>query len=227
MWKSGWNLDKEWVKRNEKWLILLVLGLAILILYAPFGKKTNETGVWQSGERWEESGIGMNPGNIQIRSTEASGSEESDSDIETGLTTSTSKQDSSRLYELRLEQRIRDVLKNVDGVGEVDVMLTLFSSSEKVLRVDKERSRAAISETDSSGGTRQQADESLRESTVLAGSSGSGEPVVEKELAPEISGIVISAQGGGNASVQKEISEAMQALFGLPAHKIKVLKRVE
>lgn len=28
MWKSGWNLDKEWVKRNEKWLILLVLGLA-------------------------------------------------------------------------------------------------------------------------------------------------------------------------------------------------------
>lgn len=227
MWKSGWNLDKEWVKRNEKWLILLVLGLAILILYAPFGKKTSETGVWQPGERWAESEIGMNPGNIQIRSTEASGSEESDSDIETGLTTSTSKQDSSRLYELRLEQRIRDVLKNVDGVGEVDVMLTLFSSSEKVLRVDKERSRAATSETDSSGGTRQQADESLRESTVLAGSSGSGEPVVEKELAPEISGIVISAQGGGNASVQKEISEAMQALFGLPAHKIKVLKRVE
>ena len=62
MWKSGWNLDKEWVKRNEKWLILLVLGLAILILYAPFGKKTNETGVWQSGERWADSGIGMNPG---------------------------------------------------------------------------------------------------------------------------------------------------------------------
>lgn len=50
MWKSGWNLDREWVKRNEKWLILLVLGLAILILYAPFGKKTSETGVWQSGE---------------------------------------------------------------------------------------------------------------------------------------------------------------------------------
>ena len=23
MWKSGWNLDREWVKRNEKWLILL------------------------------------------------------------------------------------------------------------------------------------------------------------------------------------------------------------
>ena len=226
MWKSGWNLDREWVKRNEKWLILLVLGLAILILYAPFGKKTSETGVWQSGERWAESGTGTNSGNRAGQDKNGS-SEESDSDVETGLPGTASRQDTNRLYELRLGQRIRDVLKKVDGVGEVDVMLTLFSSSEKVLRVDKERSRASTSETDSSGGTRQQADESLRESTVLAGSSGSGEPVVEKELAPEISGIVISAQGGGNASVQKEISEAMQALFGLPAHKIKVLKRVE
>ena len=38
---------------------------------------------------------------------------------------------------------------------------------------------------------------------------------------------VISADGGGNASVRAEISEAMEALFGLPAHKIKVLKRVK
>ena len=174
----------------------------------------------------QESGTGTNSGNRAGQDKNGS-SEESGSDVETGLSGTASRQDTNRLYELRLEQRIRDVLKKVDGVGEVDVMLTLFSSSEKVLRVDKERSRSTTSETDSSGGTRQQADESLRESTVLAGSSGSGEPVVEKELAPEISGIVISAQGGGNASVQKEISEAMQALFGLPAHKIKVLKRVE
>ena len=179
MWKSGWNLDKEWVKRNEKWLILLVLGLAILILYAPFGKKTSETGVLRSGERWAESETETNSGHRAGQDKNGS-SEESGSDVETGLPSTASKQDTNRLYELRLEQRIRDVLKKVDGVGEVDVMLTLFSSSEKVLRVDKERSRATTSETDSSGGTRQQADESLRESTVLAGSSGSGEPVVEK-----------------------------------------------
>ena len=84
MWKSGWNLDREWVKRNEKWLILLVLGLAILILYAPFGKKTIETGVWQSGERWAESGTGTNAGNRAGQDKNGS-SEESDSDVETGL----------------------------------------------------------------------------------------------------------------------------------------------
>ena len=56
---------------------------------------------------------------------------------------------------------------------------------------------------------------------------GDGGPLVEKELKPELSGIVISAQGGGSAKVQAEISAAMEALFGLPAHKIKVLKRVD
>ena len=57
--------------------------------------------------------------------------------------------------------------------------------------------------------------------------NGETGPIVEKELRPELSGIVISAQGGGNPTVQAEISAAMEALFGLPAHKIKVLKRVE
>ena len=108
MWKSGWNLDREWVKRNEKWLILLVLGLAILILYAPFGKKTSETGVWQSGERWAESGTGTNSGNRAGQDKNGS-SEESGSDVETGLPGTASRQDTNRLYELRLEQRIRDV----------------------------------------------------------------------------------------------------------------------
>ena len=61
---------------------------------------------------------------------------------------------------------------------------------------------------------------------MTAGATGSQEPVIEKELQPQIEGIIISAQGGGSPQVKAEISEAMEALFGLPAHKIKVLKRV-
>ena len=63
---------------------------------------------------------------------------------------------------------------------------------------------------------------------LSGGGSGQGSvPFVEKELRPEISGIVISATGGGSPTVKAEISAAMEALFGLPPHKIKVLKRVE
>ena len=40
-------------------------------------------------------------------------------------------------YEAQMENRSRNILKSVDGVGKVDVMVVLKSSSEKVLRVDR------------------------------------------------------------------------------------------
>ena len=48
---------------------------------------------------------------------------------------------------------------------------------------------------------------------------------VLKELAPEIEGILVLADGADRATVKAEIVDAVQALFPLPAHKIKVLKR--
>ena len=126
-----------------------------------------------------------------------------------------------------IRDSVKDILKNVDGVGEVDVMLTLKSSKEKVLHVDRDRSRSTTEEKDSAGGTRKSQTEEMKESSLTTGTSGTQEPVIEKELQPEIEGIIISARGGGSAQVKAEISEAMEALFGLPAHKIKVLKRVE
>ncbi len=50
---------------------------------------------------------------------------------------------------------------------------------------------------------------------------------MEKELRPEIGGVVVSASGGGSPAIQAEISAAVEALFDVPSHKIKVLKRAE
>lgn len=129
-------------------------------------------------------------------------------------------------YEKGLEERIEYILRSVEGVGKVDVMVVLKSSSEKILHTDRQENISSTKETDSSGGSRQIESSQTGENIVLSGGSGQ-EPIVEKELSPEISGIVISAQGGGDPIVKNEISQAMEALFGLPVHKIKVLKRVE
>ena len=37
-------------------------------------------------------------------------------------------------------------------------------------------------------------------------------------------GITVAAQGGGSALVQKNISDVLEALFHVEAHKIKVVK---
>lgn len=96
--------------------------------------------------------------------------------------------------------------------------------------------------------TSYEAELEARVSDILAGVDGVGEVEVmvvlkkteekevfysisgnaaESEIYPEVTGIIISADGGGNTLVKTEISEAMEALFGLPAHKIKILKRVK
>ena len=39
-------------------------------------------------------------------------------------------------YEREMEERVREILRGVSGVGEVDVMIVLKSSAEKVIQVD-------------------------------------------------------------------------------------------
>ena len=125
------------------------------------------------------------------------------------------------------ERGVEDFLKTVDGVGEADVMITVKSSEEKVFRVDRSVSDSSTEETDSAGGSRRVSSGSQEENTVLTGSGGGESPIVEKELMPEIEGVAVSADGGGDARIQAEISAALEALFHVPQHKIRVLKRVE
>lgn len=190
---------------REKWLLFLLAGVFLMLLSFP-GEEKKEV-----KERPAESG------------KQAAGTEEH------GLASwNISGPLSSPSYEERLEKRIRELLRSVEGVGQVDVMVVLKSTGQKVLRVDRSGSSTVTKETDSAGGSREITESQSEENTVLPQSGGgSNEPVVEKELCPEISGIVISADGGGSPEVCSEISQAMEALLGLPAHKIKVLKRVE
>lgn len=135
-------------------------------------------------------------------------------------------------YEAFLENRVKEMLAKVEGVGEVDVLIVLKSSEQKVYQTDGRTSHSATREQDSAGGARDITQQEEESSTVLIqgngkDAGGSTGPLLEKELRPEISGIVISAQGGGIPAVKAEITDAMAALFDLPAHKIKVLKRAE
>lgn len=207
-----WQL-KSW-KGKDKWLFLAGIGAILCILAFPAerlaGKNEDQTeALLDSGK----SSLGINSSEIDH------------SGIRTPASAAASEAEDS--YEKQLETRVKEILKHVDGVGEVDVMIVLKSSAEKVIHVDEDEVRSVTEETDSSGVGRKTENQELSRGTVMMSSGGSSEPVIQKELKPELSGIIISAAGGGSPAVRAEISEAMEALFGLPANKIKVLKRVE
>lgn len=124
-------------------------------------------------------------------------------------------------YTRRLEIRLEEALHQVKGVGNVSVMITLSSSSEKVVEKDREISSES-SEGGEGGNT--SSNSSSSETSVYSGNGGDESPYVKKEISPGIEGVLIIAEGGDDAVVIENITEAVQALFGVDTHKIKVMK---
>ncbi|MCD7835358.1 MAG: stage III sporulation protein AG [Lachnospiraceae bacterium] len=141
-----------------------------------------------------------------------------------GLTGGTSEQEE---YCAQLEARLEEILSGMDGVGKVRVMVTLASSEELVLEKDTPSSRSQTNETDSSGGTRIINQMENDEETVYITEGSDSTPYVVKTLVPKVEGVVVVAEGSGSGSVNKDITDIAQALFGIEAHKVKVVKMEE
>lgn len=122
------------------------------------------------------------------------------------------------------ENKLKSLLEKVSGVGNVEVMITKKSSKEVVVLKDSPYSQEIVNETDSEGGSRTLDSKESKESTVLVkGTDGESVPFVTKELSAEIEGVLVIAEGGANGTVATGIVAAVEALFGVPAHKITVL----
>ncbi len=131
-------------------------------------------------------------------------------------------------YEAYLEKKTAEMLRQVEGVGEVTVMITLKSDGQKIIEKDQSSSGQTTEETDSAGGTRTVEDTSSDKTSIYEqDADGSSTPYISKELSPEIGGVIVIADGGDNAVTAQNITEAVQALFGVEAHKIKIMKRAD
>ena len=171
--------------KKDQLLILLLAGILLMVIAVPAGKTKEHAS--------------------------------SASDGNTGKTVrGTSDGTDEEAYTTYLEDRLSRILSQIEGAGEVKVMITLKSSAEKVLDKDTESDQETVTEEDSQGGTRTSNDiSSDRTSIYEQNSDGSQSPYVSKELLPEIEGVVVIADGGDNAVVVQNITEAVQALLVL------------
>ncbi|QUH31049.1 stage III sporulation protein AG [Vallitalea guaymasensis] len=140
----------------------------------------------------------------------------------------TYKASDPQTYEEKLEKRLEKEFANIDGVGKVEVIIMLKTSGEIIINKDTPNSQTQSDEVDSEGGTRQNIQTDSREATVLINNSdGSTKPIILKELEPEISGVVIIAEGGDDILVKKNLINAAKVLLDVPMHKIEVMKMVQ
>ncbi len=123
--------------------------------------------------------------------------------------------DSTDEYINKLEDRLAGVLASMDGVDNVQVMITLKDHGENIVEKDK-----SISNSSEERGSQNNSDEK----TVTSKSDDYDGPYVKQVLEPNIEGVLICCTGGGNPDTVLKITEAVQALFDVPVHKIVVLE---
>ena len=105
------------------------------------------------------------------------------------------------------ETKLERALSQVEGAGEVQVVLALDGGSRQVLARNQER--------DTSGGG---------SNTVVTVGKGSGQQdiVPIQTVAPQFRGALVVCPGGGDPHVRLELIQAVGALTGLGADRISV-----
>ena len=141
----------------------------------------------------------------------------------TGQDTDTSQTSNSSSSE-NLERRLEDILKNIEGVGDVKVFINYSESSETVAMYNENSKTSTTEETDKSGGVRKVEETDSQKEVVYQEQNGNKTPIVQKTVEPKIEGAIITAKGASDINVKTNIIQAVEAATGLATHKIQAFQ---
>lgn len=114
-----------------------------------------------------------------------------------------------------LENKVSDILSSIQGAGKVKVLITFSSTVEKIYYTTE--STTTNKTINGSGSTTE-----METSTSTVVKDGDNEPVVVKELLPEVLGVVVVSEGAKNISTKLALIKAVQTVLGIKADIIEV-----
>lgn len=124
-------------------------------------------------------------------------------------------------YKDDLKSELINILKKINGVGEVDVLITYSETSKLVPVYNENSSESKTSEEDTEGGTR--VIESYDSSKEVV-TDESSEPITERIIMPKIEGAIVICEGANDINVKNNVISAVEAATGLKVHKIQVFE---
>lgn len=122
-----------------------------------------------------------------------------------------------------LEQRLSEMVSRIDGAGRSCVMVTMDSTREAVYAQDL-RETEDTSSSSESGRTTESGNISREQTHILMDRGSGEEPLVEKQIEPQVRGVMILCEGAENPVVEQRVIEAVKTVLGIPASRICVEK---
>lgn len=108
-------------------------------------------------------------------------------------------------YQTQLEQRLEKLISQLNGAGRTTVMVTLETGEESIYAVDTQ-----------SGNLQEQSTHVLLDD---------GSALTETIYLPQIRGVAVLCDGGGDVRVAARITEMVCALLDLPSNRVCIEQR--
>jgi len=142
-------------------------------------------------------------------------------------TSSSSENKSAPSSKKSLEQNLAEMLSQISGVGEVEVKITLASSSQRIYaRNTTDNQEETVEEKDSQQ-VKRNSRHNKESKVVILNKGGGEEAVVKREIKPKVKGVLIVAEGAHNSQIKAGLIRAVERGLGIPSYKIAVLPKAE
>ena len=198
--KNKINEEINNLMQNKKFVNCLIVLLVIIFL-------------WLAVSNFIGDDAGLTKGNGDNAPI---GAQEVSSDD--GVTTSKELLD----YETEQKERLEEILSKIDGVGEVVVNIYFESSEVKVPATNSSTQTSETEEEDTNGGTRVTKQETEGATVVMQSDSSTSEPFITKTYKPQITGVLIVAEGAKSSKITYDIQKAVSSLYNLSLEKVNV-----
>lgn len=123
------------------------------------------------------------------------------------------------------EEDLVYLLDKIQGVSEVEVMVNLNATKQKVYEKNLVIGQQTSEETDQNGGERI-VEDSTKESEVVLVRQGDQEvPLLVQTKKPEVRGVLIVAKGVDHMQLKQWVVQAVSRVLDVPTHRVSVMPK--
>lgn len=120
-------------------------------------------------------------------------------------------------YTKDLENRLTKVLSKIEGLGEVNVMITLESSPELIIAYNTEEKTVT---TQNGANTNETV--TIVKDPIIINVNGENKALILMEQLPKIKGIIIVAKGAKDVKLKLDILNATSTIFDISVNSIQI-----
>ncbi len=136
-----------------------------------------------------------------------------------------SKENTAEAYKQQIENELTAVIQNIEGTGNVKVLVTLETGVEYVY--ENEESNGTSMSEDYSGDSQkkmQKSNSNNKNIILIDDGNGGKKPLLKTEIQPTVKGVVVVCDGGDNEEVAEKIENLVTVALNISSKNVCVSK---